>query len=256
MTDQQPPAPPSGQTPPPPAPPSAQAPSGSPYPSYPGAGSVPPGYPTAPSPTPGFQGKPSKAMAIIALVCAVLGFLVITWIAALVLAIIVLAQLRSGRTAGKGMAITALVLCALWAVALIALIVYAVSTQASRGDDGAIDKAGSLQIVDLRKGDCITDEADEDEITSVEVAPCSEPHLYEVYAVPKLPGDDFPGNAESMKLAREACQAAQSGFDATSPQDLTPSFIYPTKEFWDEKQAAICLVTSGSKVTGSFEDAA
>jgi hypothetical protein len=50
------------------------------------------------------------------------------------------------------------------------------------------------------------------EITTVPVRKCDEPHDNEVFALLQLEGDEFPGQAQVEQMARERCHDAFEGY--------------------------------------------
>jgi hypothetical protein len=148
----------------------------------------------------------SKTMAIIALVLAVIGCFGISWVVSVVLAIIVLLRGKDGRAHGKGLAIAALVIDALYVLALVGIVVVAVIV------------GPGTSVEDLKTGDCVTANglaSDSDTIDSLEVVSCSKSHDGEVLATAKLSADDADGYNSSS--ANELCfNAINENPDATA----------------------------------------
>ena len=69
-----------------------------------------------------------------------------------------------------------------WVPALLVVLAVGYLGSARRGDDGAVQGAGTLSLDDLRVGDCFNS-GDETEITDVDGVPCAEPHEYQVFAI-------------------------------------------------------------------------
>jgi len=217
-----------------------------------------PGQPYAAQyPSPGQQRPPSKALAITALVMAFLGFLVITWIAAVVLAIIVLVQSRGGRKNGKGMAISALLVCALWVVGLIIVIVAVVNSQPERDSSGHVVKGGHVLTGSIRTGDCLKKDPSTSAQLTVELVPCSEPHRQEAFANFDLPGGDFPGQPEVDQQAERGCVAQFATYlgVAQDESELRIFYLRPSKDSWSVDKGVTCMVSDGTATTGSFKGA-
>lgn len=252
MTDHQPPPPPPGdddRTHPAPSTPAATPPAwpaapGQPYQPYPPMA----GHPGAP------LGPPSRAMAIIALVCAILGLFVITLVVAVVLAIIVLSQLRTGRVAGKGMAIAALVVSGVWIVLFGLVAGVAVFDEADRDESGAITEEGSLGVTRLQVGDCMSGDIIGKTNYSVDVLPCSQTHTYEAFANFELPDGDFPGADRVAQLSDAGCVERFTDYVGKpfeeSTVDLT--YLFPIEDSWSIDRGVTCLVTDG-ETTGSLQ---
>ena len=208
-------------------------------------------------PSPGQQRPPSKALAITALVMAFLGFLVITWIAAVVLAIIVLVQSRGGRKNGKGMAISALLVCALWVVGLIIVIVAVVNSQPERDSSGHVVEGGHVLTGSIRTGDCLKKEPSTSAQITVELVPCSEPHREEAFANFDLKGDKFPGQTEVDRQAELGCTTHFKTYVGIPVErsGLQVFYLRPSKDSWGVDKGVTCMVSDGTATTGSFKGA-
>ena len=136
---------------------------------------------------PGGEKPPGKGLAITALVLAFIPC-IITNLASLVLAIVVLV----GKKAGKGLAVAAIVINVLVLIgwgALIALGVVLAGTP----------------IDDLKTGECFTADGltDDDGVSGIEVVSCSKSHDGEVLAVKTLDSDE--AKAYEIQSGGEAC---------------------------------------------------
>lgn len=67
--------------------------------------------------------------------------------------------------------------------------------------------AVAIAPAELALGDCFDylQSSSSDVIIQVGVVPCAQPHVYEVFAVPDLIGDQFPGEEQSSKKSDAAC---------------------------------------------------
>lgn len=238
-------------------PPPPQFPTGPPqgYPGYPPQGfpAYPPGLPQRD------DSASSRTKAVWALVLAILP-LCLTWIAAAVLAIIVLAGPSDGRRRGRGMAWWSLGIVATWLVASVVLaIVLVASVPADRDEDGNVTSAGEVFPEDLRTGDCIDDRFEGDAETAdltVTVVPCDEPHPSELYHTEQLDDGPYPGESEIFARAEESCDEAFEPWVGVPyvESELEGFYYYPTEESWDYGDRAIsCIVIAPGDVTGTLE---
>lgn len=233
------------------------------YPPHPGAMPYPgpPGYPPALPPRGGTP-ESSRTKAVWALVLALLP-LCLTWIAAAVLAIMVLAGPRDGLKRGRGMAWSALVVVVLWVMgSIVAAVVIIASIPADRDDDGTITSGGEVFAEDLRVGDCIDEDFDElfgetdDLVLTLTVRPCDESHTGEVYHEVELDPGSFPGDSSVMDSAEDACFGQFEAWVGQSYDlsELDYTYFYPTEETWATDDRLIsCIVVSPDEVTGTLE---
>ncbi len=105
---------------------------------------------------------------------------------------------------------------------------------------------GSTSVDSLSIGDCFDDPGG-NQIASVNLIDCSEPHEYEIYALVQLTGnaDDFPGDDALFEELADVCFsrfASYVGQDyATSLYDF--SGLTPLEESWaNGDREGICLV--------------
>ena len=243
---------PQGPPPPPQGPPQYPAPAqpqpGQWPPPPPGGGYPPPYYPGGTAP----EQQPSKTMAIIALVLAIVPC-GITWLVAIVLAIIVLVRSKSGQVRGKGLAIAALVISVLWiVVAVIAGIV--IVAEVTKYDDNRDANEGTVRSSMLRTGDCLAELPSGEEISTVEIIPCTKEHAGEVYSVFSLEAGDNPSQNEIYDQARGECETRLDGFVASgAPKNLEYSFIAPDKDAIELDDDVACYVYEpGRTSTGSL----
>ncbi|WP_109505602.1 septum formation family protein [Nocardioides speluncae] len=221
----------------------------------PGPGSP---YPQGPHWAPPHQRPPSKTMAGWALG---LSFVPagITLLLAAIFAFIVLGRSKDGRDHGKGMAIGALCMVAVWIVAIVGLIALAVTTDADRNSSGAIEEEGRLNAQALRAGDCFQ-LPDGEEVFTVDAIPCAESHQAEVYAVIELAEGEFPGNEQVTNQADQRCAKRFKAFVGTAygDSDLEIFLLTPTKRSWQlDDRAITCAVTmpGNQSTTGSLRNA-
>lgn len=68
-----------------------------------------------------------------------------------------------------------------------------------RDDSGAVIESGDANVFAIAVGDCFTDEVASDQVESLPVVPCSEPHENEVYFNHSMTGDAYPGDRRSLQ---------------------------------------------------------
>lgn len=106
---------------------------------------------------------------------------------------------------------------------------------ARRGDDGALTGAGTVQVDELRVGDCFN-AGDETEISDVDGVPCSEPHDYEVFAIQDRDGETYPTQAEFDTIFESVCIPAFESYVGSdyATSALYAGFITPSESSWDD----------------------
>lgn len=133
---------------------------------------------------------------------------------------------------------------------------------ASRDDSGAIVEAGTLNIVDVRVGDCfdLNDGLDVEEVGEIRAIPCDEPHDFEAYHTTDLADGDYPSRAVLDAETEAACLPS---FEAYVGSDYATSELYvtsfePTAAGWDDGDRGILCVVStenaATPLTGSVRD--
>jgi len=201
---------------------------------------------------PGWNGPPpSNKLAITALVLAILP-IPLTWIVAIVLAIVVLVGVRKGEQRGRGMAIAALIISALWILALAALIGVGISENADQNkarDTGS----GDISVTKIRAGDCLVTLPTEDPIYTVEIAPCAEAHQGEVFATFPI---DLDSDAEQDAIDRLAEGGCTTRFEAYvgidfNDSELDVTYLPPLARSIEIDNKVACIVTApgGTKLT-------
>jgi hypothetical protein len=217
----------------------------------------------APQPAP-FMSPPrppvpgTNGLAIAALCCSLAGLVPLAAMAAVVLGIVALNQLRDRVQRGKGMAITGIVLGALWLFGWVAFVV-AVGTDgpAQNASGNAASQSPSVVatsesetfIDDLEAGDCFSG-GRKDDVDLVTVVPCTAAHESQVVVIFELPDGPYPGERKVIKAADDGCSdksdplLTDEGFN-----DLDPSFFYPDDHAWRGDRHVICLVEAPSGTT-------
>lgn len=124
--------------------------------------------------------------------------------------------------------------------------------------------ACSSGVQDLAVGDCFDDWAGLEldvvqEVESVPIVECSEPHDNEMYLVETLPDGPFPGDTGMEQMAVETCFEAFDGFVGIpyAESRLDFGFLISTQDMWDAGNRRIsCFVWDIEflKLTGSMEN--
>lgn len=220
-----------------------------------------------PYPQPSWSPSPpvptgTNGLAIAALVTAILGTLCFS---SIVLGIVALVQTSRTKQQGKGLAIAALVISALWLVgALVVGVVAAVTSQDDRSQatEAAIAGSEDVSTYDLAVGDCLItaqlDDVEEDPIDTLPSVPCSERHDTEVYAIVTMTGTDYRSQDELIDYSQNRCDSEFARVlpkDTVDDYDLGTFFLYPTEEGWaDGDRDLTCMVTTDDLRTGSLRD--
>jgi hypothetical protein len=118
-----------------------------------------------------------------------------------------------------------------------------------------ISEAGQADVFTLAIGDCFND-ADAEEIDSVDAIPCTEAHDYEAYHAFDVSAEEaFPGDEAITAAAEAGCLAEFPNFVGLSYEESTLDFNYlsPTEGSWESGDHEIlCIVIAQEKTTGSL----
>lgn len=112
-------------------------------------------------------------------------------------------------------------------------------------------------VFSLTVGDCFNDPDATDEVSSVEMVDCGEPHDNEVFATYDIPGSDFPGQAAVQENAADGCLSRFEPFVGAEYLDssLDVSFLTPSADSWDQAddREVVCFLYdfTGNKLTTS-----
>lgn len=117
----------------------------------------------------------------------------------------------------------------------------------------------ATSVFDLEEGDCFG--AAGEQVETVNVVDCEDPHIYEVYALVDYESDDdaYPGAEDVSAYADEQCEAEFEdfvGIDYESSRWYITS-VTPSEETWaDGDREIVCTLNleDESEVTGSAED--
>lgn len=113
----------------------------------------------------------------------------------------------------------------------------------------------------LQVGDCFSEHTgtEEDVIETVDVVPCEQPHISEVYAAFELPDGEFPGDSIDA-TAGSFCEDEFEQFVGRpfSKSQLQATFIVPSEETWTsaDDREVLCAVMGPfeTEEEGSLKD--
>ena len=127
----------------------------------------------------------------------------------------------------------------------------------------AVSACGGTSVLSLEVGQCISGQTTgEDDVSSVPVVECTEPHTGEIYSLPQLPDGDFPGDAAVQQSATELCSGQEFQTYVGKPyQESTIylSYLVPSSDTWEDgDREIVCILAAdenGSETTGSLRGA-
>jgi hypothetical protein len=121
-------------------------------------------------------------------------------------------------------------------------------------------ESSDADVFALRVGDCLN-MITADEVDSVPVVPCDEPHGEEVFHDFQMPDGEYPGDEAVIAAAEESCLAAFEPFVGLAFEESTldASWYVPTQQSWEalDDRTVSCMVSDpAGEVTGTLENAA
>jgi hypothetical protein len=126
------------------------------------------------------------------------------------------------------------------------------------GDVAAANESADVFLLSV--GDCTNDVASAgEEVSTVSVVPCSEPHDNEAYYAEDLPDGDYPGHDALVSQADAICYDAFPAFVGVDYDSSRLDFAsyYPTESGWNDldDREITCLVFDANleKLTGSVK---
>ncbi len=232
----------------------------------PATGAMPPSY-VAPYPAPNLseygayagpyeRGRPKfESMAIVAFV-----FSFLTGIVGLILGIIALNRIKMRGTRGRGLAISSIVISVVLMLAVGGTILYQVLHEAKRDNTGAVTVAGDIDVFALNVGDCVAElPADNVEVKTVRVVPCSQPHQVEAFFRGLLPEGAFPGTDGVTKSVEAKCSGGFLPYIGVTYEVSKLDLFYfaPIESGWSRgDRGFVCLASAGTApTTGSVQGA-
>ncbi|NIN50777.1 MAG: hypothetical protein GTN62_11790 [Gemmatimonadales bacterium] len=126
----------------------------------------------------------------------------------------------------------------------------------------ALAACGQTSVFDIGVGDCFDDPSEVDQVSSVQVVDCAEPHDNEVYAVFDYTGGiEFPGEDEMEFAANDGCIGRFESFVGIDyfESEIFVSAFWPSPDSWEDgDREIVCFVYEGdfSKITGTLRNAA
>ena len=107
-----------------------------------------------------------------------------------------------------------------------------------RDKSGAVQRAGSWSVFDLRRGDCLKPAADAvGEVADIPVVPCAQPHTQEVFSTVKHPADAFPGVAALQQWADVHCASElQDALNLSTADGWFVSYLLPSFDSWNKQK--------------------
>ena len=139
----------------------------------------------------------------------------------------------------------------------IGVVAYNAYNSADRDASGEIVGAGTIDVFDLKVGDCFDESGSYgDEISTLPAVPCSEPHDFEAYAAFDVSLSAYPGDEAMWELASEECYNRFAPFVGRDYESSVLDFstLHPTAESWAQNdREVICAIydMNLNKLTGS-----
>lgn len=117
---------------------------------------------------------------------------------------------------------------------------------------------GEQDVFSVEIGDCINLSATGDEISSIPVVPCDEPHDQEIFDRFELVGDSYPGDSAIEDERIAYCEGdAFTSFVGIPWADsmYATSGLTPTPSSWDsgDREVLCTIGDPAGQVTGSLE---
>ena len=121
---------------------------------------------------------------------------------------------------------------------------------------------GGTDVQSLEPGDCFL-EFEGDQVASVDIVACTEPHIYEVFHNEVLADGPYPGSAEVDTAGHEGCLAEFEEFIGIPYAESVwiVTTLVPLEENWPDDRTVNCLLvradpddpTVPATVTGSAQ---
>jgi hypothetical protein len=194
-----------------------------------------------PSDPPGRLGSDgTNGWAVAAFVLGILGGTILS----VIFAIVALVQMKGRPQRGRGLAVAALFISALWIAMIASVIGYAVTMRGT-----------SVQATDLHAGDCVKDAYDGQLPMWVSRVRCDRPHYGEVFAVLTQPTTAaHPGDQPARALSDD-CGAKFPEYAPNSPEGpvFRVSVAYPSAEAWaNGDHCVVCVAISPHERSSSL----
>jgi hypothetical protein len=117
---------------------------------------------------------------------------------------------------------------------------------------------GETDVFSVKVGDCINFSSDSDEISSIPIVPCDEPHDQEVFDRFEVEGDTYPGDQaiEDQRAAYCEGDAFTNFVGITYDESIYgTSGLTPTSGSWDQgDREVLCTIGDpNGQTTGSLK---
>ncbi|MGA5700802.1 DUF4190 domain-containing protein [Peterkaempfera bronchialis] len=165
-----------------------------------------------------------------------------------------LVQLRRRSQRGRGLAVTGLVLSAVWMVLAVVAAVGGLAYVASHPGLGGVHRNALGQVTerteayvdDLRVGDCF-DRHSPTALHDLALLPCDEPHEAEAYGIVTYAGGAYPGSRKVQDFAEKRCAGLAADYNPdiwAYPDTLETRYYWPDRDQWeDDDPTAVCFFT-------------
>jgi hypothetical protein len=148
-----------------------------------------------------------------------------------------------------------------WVPALAGVLIVGYLVSARRDDQGSITSGGTLSVTELRAGDCFDLSAGQnEEFSSVDAKPCTEPHEFEIYHTITSDASTFPNSTDDEALFVGQCMPAFQDYVGRTYEGsaLWSTLFGPTQSSWDagDRGYSCVLYQQGERpMTGSMRGA-
>ncbi|MGK3953223.1 septum formation family protein [Microbacterium sp. I2] len=129
--------------------------------------------------------------------------------------------------------------------------------------DEVTEANDNADVFAIQVGDCLAtaDMGSVDEVTSIPVVPCADPHDDEVYYAYDLAEGEYPGEEAVKADADATCIPEFANFIGLAYEESVLDYwpLYPTEGSWasgDREVLCIAWDPSGAKLTGTLAGAA
>ncbi|MFD3535381.1 DUF4190 domain-containing protein [Streptomyces sp. NPDC058664] len=177
----------------------------------------------------------------------------------LVLGLVALPQIRKKDQAGKGLAVTGIVLSVVSCLLLVVGLVTGGFSSAWSGFKEGVDEASRTKSpFSLRTGQCFSDPGKlEEYATDVTIVDCDRPHDGEVTGGFKVTGiDKWPGEDAIDEIAEKRCETVNAAYAMDTwavPQDVWIYYYLPSSQSWrlGDRTVTCAFATEKEPYSGS-----
>jgi Domain of unknown function (DUF4190)/Septum formation len=201
---------------------------------------------------------PGTRLAVASLALGLLGFMLLTGIASVLLGLTALSRIRDDPQPGRGLAVAGIVLSGVWA-----LVIVVAAGIASSGSPpppaGHSARAQPVAALSLRAGTCFRSPARSTPAAAasyVVPVPCTQRHSGQVIARFPVAGRRYPAATSLAGHARQGCPAAMAGkVDAALvTATMSARYLYPDSRSWAAgyRTIACVMVDASADMTSSL----